>query len=357
VHGELQHPGVHSPAIEPPGRVLAVRGSQASVGLPEIGPDGPADARATVGKFLGVLCGDSLVIGVITDVSMQTLPIAREQGYKVTAQLDLMGEIKEDGTGAAHFLRGVTEYPAIGDPAFLISNRELRLVYDISGSDTIDIGHLQHDSAIGAYVNVDDMLSKHFAVLGTTGVGKSSGVAVILQQVLQARPDLRIFLVDVHNEYGRCFGDRAQILNPRNLKLPFWLFSFEEMIDVLFRGRPGPDEEVEILSEVVPLAKNAYIQYRAAGERLGIKKPNSKSTGYTVDTPVPYRLADLVALVDERMGKLENRASRMHYHRLITRIETIYNDPRYAFMFENANVGGDTMAEVLRQRCLAATIH
>ena len=108
MHGELQHPGVHSPAIEPPGRVLAVRGSQASVGLPEIGPDGPADARATVGKFLGMLCGDSLVIGVITDVSMQTLPIAREQGYKVTAQLDLMGEIKEDGTGAAHFLRGVT---------------------------------------------------------------------------------------------------------------------------------------------------------------------------------------------------------------------------------------------------------
>ncbi len=34
-------------------------------------------------------------------------------------------------------------------------------------------------------------------------------------------------------------------------------------------------------------------------------------------------------------------------HKLITRIETVCNDPRYAFMFENANVGGDTMAEVL----------
>ena len=64
---------------------------------------------------------------------------------------------------------------------------------------------------------------------------------------------------------------------------------------------------------------------------------------------MPYRLADLVALIDERMGKLENRSSRMKYNRLITRIETVRNDPRYAFMFENANVGGDTMAEVLGQ--------
>ena len=64
---------------------------------------------------------------------------------------------------------------------------------------------------------------------------------------------------------------------------------------------------------------------------------------------MPYTLADLVSLIDERMGKLENRASRMKYHKLIQRIETVRNDPRYAFMFENANVGGDTMVDVLSQ--------
>ena len=80
-----------------------------------------------------------------------------------------------------------------------------------------------------------------------------------------------------------------------------------------------------------------------------MRRADLKTIGYTVDTPVPYRLADLVSLLDERMGKLENRSSRMIYHRLITRIESVCNDPRYAFMFENANVGGDTMAEVLGQ--------
>jgi DNA helicase HerA-like ATPase len=138
-------------------------------------------------------------------------------------------------------------------------------------------------------------------------------------------------------------------MNPGNLRLPFWLFNFDEIVDVIYGGRPGTDEEIEILSEVIPLAKVAYTQYRINAERLALKRLDPKSLGYTVDTPVPYRLQDLLMMVDERMGKLENRSSRMRYHKLITRIETVSNDPRYAFMFENANVGGDTMAEAISQ--------
>src|SRR5262249_20635606 len=63
----------------------------------------------------------------------------------------------------------------------------------------------------------------------------------------------------------------------------------------------------------------------------------------------PYRLQDMLAMIGERMGKLENRASRMTYHKLISRIEMVSNDSRYGFLFENANVGGDTMAESISQ--------
>jgi hypothetical protein len=62
---------------------------------------------------------------------------------------------------------------------------------------------------------------------------------------------------------------------------------------------------------------------------------------------VPFRLQDLITLIDERMGKLENRSSRMNHRRLIMRLEAVCNDPRYGFMFANANVGGDTMAKTL----------
>ena len=122
------------------------------------------------------------------------------------------------------------------------------------------------------------------------------------------RPDLRLFLIDPHNEYGRCFDDRAQVLNPRNVKLPFWLFNFEEIVDVFYRGRPGVEEEVAILSELIPVAKGNFAGMKQV-DRLSIRKNDPRSTGFTTDTPVPYRLADLVGLIDERMGKLENRAS------------------------------------------------
>jgi DNA helicase HerA-like ATPase len=332
-------------ASEPLGRVVSISGSQAGIGLTAVTRN-PDDPRATVGKFVGIKSGKSLLVGVITDVSMQPIAGTKEQGVQAVALIDMMGEIKIRETTRARFQRGVTDYPAMGDPAALLSRAELRAVFDLSDVQTIDIGHLQHDVAVGALVKIDDMLSKHFAILGTTGVGKSSGVVLILRAILQARPELRIFLVDAHNEYSQCFGERAQVLNPRNLKLPFWLFNFEETVDIIFGGRPGVDEEVEILSEVIPLAKGSYTQYRGTVER-SIKKAGS--SGFTADTPVPYRLADLLNLIDERMGKLENRSSRMNYHRLIQRIETVSNDPRYAFMFDNANVGGDTMAEVLSQ--------
>ena len=331
------------------GHILSVSGSQASVGLPAASIDPARDASITVGKFLRIQRSKSLLIGMITEVTQDLAPAAWDQGFRAAARLDMMGELRQRDDGAHYFQRGVTDYPAIGDPAALITRDELRLIYDISGSDTIDIGHLQQDPTIGAYINVDEMLSKHFAVLGTTGVGKSSGVALILRQILDARPNLRLFLLDGHNEYARCFGDRALVLNPRNLKLPFWLFNFEETIDVFFSGRPGVDEEVAVLIELIPLAKNNYTQNYRSGDRPALKRNDPKATGYTVDTPVPYRLADLVALIDERMGKLENRSSRMTFHRLIQRIETVRVDPRYAFMFDNANVGGDTMGDTLRQ--------
>jgi uncharacterized protein len=333
-------------AGEPIGQVISVRGSKASVGLLTPPPLDRSSVRATVGKFLGICCGDSLLVGVITNVLIEPPIRAKDHGWHSTADVDLIGEIK---AAAGQFQRGVSVYPAIGDPALPIGARELRLVYNVDSASAVAIGHLQQDSTIGAYVDIDDTLCKHFAVLGTTGVGKSSAVVLMLHEIIRARPNLRVLILDAHNEYGVPFGERAFVLNPRNLRLPFWLFNFEEMVDVLFGARPGSEQEVYILSEAIPRAKAAYNYFRATTDRSLAKKIDQRTIGYSVDTPVPYRLADLISLLDERMGKLENRSSRMIYHRLITRIESVCNDPRYAFMFENANVGGDTMAEVLSQ--------
>jgi hypothetical protein len=197
------------------GRVLAISGSQLTVGLSL----SPAIARATVGKFLGVMSGTTIIVGMITEIAER---LSQEANCRTTATIDLVGEIKANSAGAPFFQRGITEYPMIGEAAIMMGDRELRLIYNgNSRSGSCNVGVLQQDQGIPAYIDVDHLVSKHFTVLGATGVGKSNGVAILLQQILKERPDLRIFLIDPHNEYARCFGDKAQVLTPRNLRLPF----------------------------------------------------------------------------------------------------------------------------------------
>jgi uncharacterized protein len=153
------------------GRVLAVSGAQITVGVGATAQ--PGAARATVGKFLGVLSGNSTLVGMITEVGERS---SREHDSNFTsvARLDVVGEIKTNAAGAPFFQRGITEYPMIGEPATVLTDRELRLIYQGADVGSSNVGTLQQ-------------VSKHFAVLGTTGVGKSSGVALILQQILEQR--------------------------------------------------------------------------------------------------------------------------------------------------------------------------
>jgi len=334
-------PSPSVPAV-PLGSVVSVGGSHAAVHLtaPAAAEDAAAQ-RITVGRFLSLRTANSSVVAVVTEVD------GGGAAGAIKARVDLLGEIKRGEGGRPTFQRGITGYPAVGDRVEALGHDGLRAVYDTYGGDTITIGQLQQDDSIGAYIKVDEMLRKHFALFGTTGVGKSSAVAVLLRAILASRPNQRIFLVDPHNEYARSFREKALVLNPKNLKLPFWLFNFEETVDVFFRGRPGVEEEVEILTQTIPLAKAMFASTRGEGHSL--RKADPGGTAYSVDTPVPYRLADLVNLIDDRMGKLENRSSTTKYSRLIARIESVRKDLRYAFMFDNANVGGDTMVDVLSQ--------
>ncbi len=326
----------------PFGRVAGARGStiRVSGATPS---DLTTHERATVGSFVEVAAGGRRLVGVVTELVKSD--DANAEANKTNLTIDLMGEFEIDGAGSSHFVRGVSTYPAIGDAVGLVDRGGLRSIFNQALGDSANVGRLAADGAVGVSLDLDAMLSRHFAIVGSTGVGKSSGVAVIINRLLVARPTLHIFLLDVHNEYGRCFGDKAQVLNGETTRIPFWLFTFEEFVDVLFGGRPPVDEEIDILLELIPLAKAQYNVLRGGNGNL--RRIDPKVSGLSVDTPVPYQLQDLLNLIDERMGKLESRATRMHFHHLLGRIEAIRNDARYAFMFESANVGGDTMAEII----------
>jgi DNA helicase HerA-like ATPase len=323
------------------GRIIGITGTGALARLFKI-ESGEEHWSVTIGRLVGITIESSLIVGAVVRMNVSTPEPGDDRAGSLVAEIDFMGEIRNYGTESAAFQRGVSTYPTIGNTISRLATGDVATIHHVGGGETIDVGRLRLDPTVPAYINFEELLRKHFAVVGTTGVGKSTSVALILQEILAKKANLRIFLIDPHNEYGPCFGDLAHVINPKNLMLPFWLFNFEEIVDVFFRGRPGVEEEMEILQELIPLAK-AQFAAGSRGERIALRRTG---TGYTADTPVPYRISDLVKLIDDRMGKLENRSIWTKYHRLIARIETLGHDSRYTFMFNNLFIE-DLMVQVL----------
>ena len=131
------------------GRVISVRGSLARVGLMATSHMGLSEIRATVGRFVSIRCTNSTIVAMITEVSCENLPTS--DNYIASASVDLLGEIL-GGPDRQKFQRGVTHYPTIGDVVELISSAELRTVYAPSGADQINVGTLQQDRSVIAYV-------------------------------------------------------------------------------------------------------------------------------------------------------------------------------------------------------------
>jgi DNA helicase HerA-like ATPase len=329
---------------EPLGRVVSVAGSQVMVEF-STAVLSDSDIDLTVGAFLGIWNGRNLVVGSLCDISLHKLADG-QQSEPASGRVDLLGELVLNSVGGGFFQRGVMSYPKIGSPIIPVNHDALCIIFDAVGPNTINVGHLQQDASIGAYVGVDDMVRKHFAIFGSTGAGKSSAVSVLLHEIMTAREHLRILLIDPHNEYAACFEDRAHVVRPGNLHLPYWLFNFDEMQEIIFGRRNDVEDEVGLLAELIPLAKNDYAR-KSAVNPAGYRTTGVEGGRYTVDTPVPYRMNDLIAIAEARMGKLENAAVAGQYRRLVSRIQSVRKNPRYAFIFDDDAVGSDTMVDIL----------
>ncbi|RMF03487.1 MAG: DUF87 domain-containing protein, partial [Alphaproteobacteria bacterium] len=256
-------------------------------------------------------------------------------------------QIEKDADGGiGAFRRGVSAYPSLGDKVYPAGGEELRRAYLWQSSQAVQIGTLRQDASIPAMLQVDELLGKHCAILGSTGTGKSCGVALILRAILQENPEAHILLLDPHNEYAACFGDRAEVITPNDLQLPFWFLTFEELVEVVIGDPAGKEAEIEILAELIPAAKMRYAANRGREGAVALKRSVGQGGSYTVDTPVPYRISDLVAMIDERMGRLENRRDLVPYRQLKARVEAKSGDPRYGFMFGSLTVQ-DLMAEIV----------
>jgi hypothetical protein len=324
------------------GHVVSVSGSRAIVAIGSGAGTHRRDDPLSVGKLLTIEAGRSRSVALIYEMEAG----GPSQPDMMLARVELLGEIRPAGeSGTAYFDRGIRTYPSVGCAAFEIDPPALETIYQYDGKQTITIGNLTQDARITATLQVQDLLQKHFAILGTTGCGKSSAAALILDQVMKVTEATRVLLIDPHNEYKAAFRGSAEVISPANLSLPFWLFNFEEFVDVVYRRRPGVAEEIDALSDLIPAAKARYALNAEQNGSLLRRDPDAG--GFSVDSPVPYRMSDVLDLIDDQLGKLDNKDERPKMRRLKARIESVIHDARYQFMFASRTIE-DTMAELLR---------
>jgi uncharacterized protein len=196
------------------GRVIAITPSQAIVLLERREANGTSDFAAPLemGTLVKLHSRVSTVYGMITGLRVPLPSLEPSEKDLRLVELELVGEIRGAETG--FFRRGVSAYPALDEPVYLASGADLAKVYARPHAATAQVGTIHQDTIVPAYILTDELLGKHFSIVGTTGSGKSCVVATILNAVIECNPNAHVMLLDPHNEYASAFKELAAVLSP-----------------------------------------------------------------------------------------------------------------------------------------------
>ncbi|TSB02645.1 DUF87 domain-containing protein [Sphingorhabdus contaminans] len=330
------HVPTSGPVLHHIGFVMEIAGSSSQVTLDSgvlselMTHSDPSIAMAgQVGSQIKIRVGSTWLLASIRTQKLHE----REQGV-IMAAVDFLGEGDEEKlTGKIYnFRRGVTRYPVPGSEVYAVSSSDMKQVYAADARAHVEIGTVFPTKDIRGALYVDAMLGKHFALLGSTGTGKSTSAALILHKICDIAPEGHIVMIDPHGEYSAAFKGNGALFDVNNLAMPYWMMNFAEHCEV-FVTSSGDDRQID--SDILA---RCLLQARA-------KNRIAESIGkLTVDAPIPYLLSDLTNIIQTEMGKLDKATNSAPFMRLKGKIEELKADPRYNFMFSGMLVG-DTMAD------------
>jgi len=290
------------------GYVGAVTGSSISVrqyegvasGIAIIG--GRSYRVGQVGSFVRLPQGYHDLYGIISDVGAtatpETLVNAQARGER-WMKVQLVGEVIE-----ATFERGISQYPAINDQVHLVVEEDLGRIYGNADAGQVTIGRLSGAESIPVRVDLDKLITRHSAVLGSTGSGKSTTVTSLLRSLSAGQgegagfPNARVLLIDIHGEYGRALGEVARVfrVNPLEgefpLYVPYWALHLADLLAFLL-GKTDEKALTAIQDRILQMKTNIV----ANGAYPGAD-PNS----LTSESPLPFSLKSLwFTLIDPEL--------------------------------------------------------
>ncbi len=258
------------------------------------------------------------------------------EGGTIHAGIDFLGEGEEhEQTGKlVNFKRGITSYPLPGGKVFPVSGDDLKQMFAADERAHIEIGTVYPTKDVRGALYIDAFLGKHFALLGSTGTGKSTAASLIMHRICDASPEGHIVMIDPHGEYSAAFKGNGELFNVENLAMPYWLMNFEEHCEVFVTAHDSERQrDMDILAKCL-------LQARAKN------RTSEGLTKLTVDSPIPYALSDLTTAITTEMGMLNKASDTAPYLRLKTKIDELKSDPRYHFMFSGMLVA-DSMTNFL----------
>lgn len=281
------------------GTVEDVNGSSVSVKLSDSTPGGllfvkgEAYRVGQVGGFVRIPSGYVDLYGVISQVGAGAAPgppeLAPQFGNR-WLRVELVGQ----GRRGTKFERGIAQYPSIGDPVNVVTESDLKTVYAPGDEDGyVAVGRVASAESIRAYLDLNCLISRHSAIVGSTGSGKSNAVANLLCAISDPEQfkAARVVLFDLHGEYAKAFGTLARVFRvganahagERELHVPFWALTAEEFISMTMGAVSGTP--LTLLQERLLSAKR-------------VSKPSGVSHGLTdlavtVDTPLPFSVYQL----------------------------------------------------------------
>jgi len=244
-----------------------------------------------IGSFVRIPMGFTDLFGIVSQVGAGAVPeaLAKVEPYGHRwLKVQLIGE----GQRAGEFRRGISQYPTIGDEAHLVTEQDLSRIYGRPDAPNfVRVGSLASAESIPSLIDIDRLVSRHSAVVGTTGAGKSTTVANLLVSVSDPTryPSARIIILDIHGEYYTALHDRATVFRvnadekqgEKPLFVPYWALNFDELLRVTpFRSLTDADRAA--LVEKVKQLKLLSLQSQA---RNGVT-PDTM----TVDTPIPFSI-------------------------------------------------------------------
>ena len=280
------------------GRIRGVSGSTLRVEIaPEIPSASPIiDGRVyrlgQIGSFVRVPLGFLNLYGIITrvgatEISGHETPDLLEPRGERSLEVQLVGEAYASDA----FERGVSAFPTIDDEVHVVTEDDLRVIYGTSSPSMVPVGTHSASESLIAAIDVDKLVTRHAAIVGSTGSGKSNTVANLLKNLTSgAFPAARVVVIDPHGEYGAAFGDISRVFRIGDadypLYVPFWALAFDELAWFLI-GRTSASESAP------ELALRDRILERKQAAAANLQAGELSAEDVLPDSPVPFDLNEL----------------------------------------------------------------